>query len=72
MADPMKLIKQQIFSTNKINSFCVTTCCQIIIVPLQASSLFNWSEILAMPNSFTSAYEKGQFITVNIIVLLIL
>ena len=47
-ADPMTLIKQQKFSTNKINSFCVTACCQIIIVPLEASSLFNWAEILAM------------------------
>jgi len=37
----MILIKQQIFGINKISCFCVTTCCQIIIVPLQASSLFN-------------------------------
>src|SRR5208282_1628738 len=55
-ADPMTLIKQQIFSTNKINPFCVT-CCQIIIVPLQTSSLFNWAKIAAMQYSFAFEYE---------------
>ena len=72
MAYPMTLVKQQIFSTNKINSFCVTTCCHIIIVPFQASSLFNWAKMLTMPYSFAFEYEKVQFISVNIIVLLIL
>ena len=45
---------------------------KIILVPLQASSLFNWAKIVAMQYSVAFEYEKVQFISVNIIVLLII
>ena len=66
MANSMTLIKQQIFSTNKINSVCVTTCCQIIIVPLQASSLFNWGynfgHLIGSQHNHIGEYQLSQMV----------